>query len=126
MRRQQVARALIPRPEKGRSCGRRTATARDVSPRCGLTTPPFGGYCSGTGRRGKRHAPLACRRLLLSFFREAGAAQSVGERAAALFLALRGGRARRWVTRRGTAVAIAGRGGVGTVAAGSDLVVQPQ
>src|SRR5215831_14464426 len=62
--------------------------------------------------------------LLLPLLREAGAAQSVGKRAAALFVASR--RARGGAARRGTVVALARRGGAGSVATRSDLVVQPQ
>src|ERR1700678_4058274 len=63
---------------------------------------------------------------LLPFLRQAGAAQRIGERTAALFLGPHGGRVARWATRRGTAAVISRRGCAGAVGMRADFVVQPE
>jgi hypothetical protein len=62
-------------------------------------------------------------RFLLTFLRQAGAAQRIGKRAAALVLAACGGRAARRVTQRRMQAVIARRGCACTVGARADLVV---
>src|SRR5258708_31456714 len=62
------------------------------------------------------------RRLLLAFFGQAGAAQSVGERYAALFMTA----PRRCTPRRGAHGVIARRRCAAAAGARADLVVQPE
>ena len=116
-------------PRRPRGCGAiadahgtNTSDEYLANSRASPVSPPI----SSRGPNRSNRDRLPTHRLLLPFLRQPGAAQRIGERAAALFYAARGRRAARWATRRGTNAVIARRGGAGTVGARAEFVIQPQ